>query len=94
MTKFIYLIIDIESFEQKCVILRGLLQSYQPKQYMVTIGIDQSLSNSTMYSHRCMENIKKLYTSAGKCDNQQQYKDNLEAAVLSTHDRFTENSPV
>ena len=46
---------------------------------MVTIVIDQSLSNSAMYEHRCLENIKKLYKSDSKCDNQQQYKAILEA---------------
>ena len=38
---------------------------------MFTIVVDQSLSNSTMYKHRFIENIKELYTSAGKCDYQQ-----------------------
>ena len=39
---------------------------------MVTIGFDQSLSNSAMYEHICLENIKKLYKSSGKFDDQQQ----------------------
>ena len=43
------------------------------KKYMVTIGIDQSLINSVLYGHRCLENIKKLYKYYGKCDYQQQY---------------------
>ena len=55
LTKFIDLIIEIESFEKKCVILKGLLQSDQLKQYMVNIGIDQSLSNCAMYENRCLE---------------------------------------
>ena len=38
---------------------------------MVTIGVDQSLSNSTIYEHRCLENIKKLYKSVRKFDDQQ-----------------------
>ena len=41
---------------------------------MVNIVMDQSLSNSAIYKHRCLENIMKLYTSDGKYDNQQQYK--------------------
>ena len=40
-TKVICLIIDIESFEQQCVIIQGLLQSDRLKQHMVNIGIDQ-----------------------------------------------------
>ena len=68
------LVLDIESFEQYCVIIKGLLQSDWLKQQMVIIGIYQSLSNFAMYEHRCLENIKKLYTSAGKYDSQLQFK--------------------
>ena len=52
-TKVIDLILEIHSFEQKFVIIKGLLCSERPKQHMVTIGVDQSLSNSSMYEHRC-----------------------------------------
>ena len=38
---------------------------------MVIIGVDQSLSNSALYEHRCLENIQKIYKSDGKCDDQQ-----------------------
>ena len=31
---------------------------------MVTIGVEQYLSNSAMYENRCMENINKLYKYA------------------------------
>ena len=41
LTKFIGSILDIESFEQKCVIMKGLLQLDWIKQRMATIGIDQ-----------------------------------------------------
>ena len=41
--------------------------------HMVAIGLDQSLSNNALYEHRCLENIKKLYKSYEKCDNQQKY---------------------
>ena len=74
LNKVIYLIIGIESFEQQCVIIKGLLHSDQLKQHMVTIGIDKVLSNCAMYEHICMENIKKLYTYAGICDNKLQFK--------------------
>ena len=46
---------------------------------MVTIGIDQSLSNNSMYEHICLESIKKLYTSAGEFDDQQQFKAIIES---------------
>ena len=55
-------IIYIDSFEQKFVILKGLLQSELPKQHMVVIGVDQSLSNRALYKHRCLENIR-IYTN-------------------------------
>ena len=38
-------------------------------------------------------NIKKLYQHAGKCDNQQQFKDIVEAAMVSSPEGFTNNSP-
>ena len=37
------------------------------------------LINSEVYEHRLLENIKKLYKSARKCDNQKQYKAIIEA---------------
>ena len=61
---------------------------------MVTIGIDRSLGNSATYKHICMENIKKLYTSAGRFDDKQQYKTIIEAAMLSTTEGFTDNNPM
>ena len=93
-TKIINFIIEIKSFEKHFVVLKGLLWSDIVKQHIVTIGIDQLLSNKAMYKHRYLENIKKLYTSAGKYDDQKQYKDILEADMVSTNDRFTYNSPM
>ena len=61
---------------------------------MVTIGVDQSLSNSTMYEHRCLGNIKQLYKYSGKCDDQKQYKAIIEVAMVSTHEVFTHNSSI
>ena len=65
-------ILNIDSFDNQCVIIKGLLQSEQPKQHMVIIGMDQSLSKSALYKHRCLEIIKILYKLAGKCDDKQQ----------------------
>ena len=59
---------------------------------MVTIGVELLLSNSAMYKHRCLENIKKLCKSSGKCDNQQKYKAIIEAEIFSTPQIFTDNS--
>ena len=40
-----------------------------------------------------MNNIKKIYQHAGKCDNQQNLKDIIYAAILSTPEGVTDNSP-
>ena len=61
---------------------------------MVTIGKDQSLSNSDLYRNRRLENIKKLYKSSGKYDYQQQYKAIVEAAMTSTTKKLTNNSSI
>ena len=43
--------------------------------------------------HICIQNIKKLYKHSGKCDDQQQFKDILEDAIVYTPEGFTNNSP-
>ena len=40
-----------------------------------------------------MNNIKKIYLHAGKCDDQQNLKDIIDAAILSTPEGVTDNSP-
>ena len=57
-TKLIGTILDIDSFDQQCVIIKGLLQSEQLKQHMVIIVVDQSLINSALYEHIFLEDIK------------------------------------
>ena len=52
------------------------------KDHMKNIGIDQSWSNNDLFEHKCLQNIKKLYKHAVKCDNQQQFKDILEATMI------------
>ena len=74
--------------------LEGVLQSPRLKDHVETIGIDQSLSNNALYEHKCLQNIKKLYKHAGKCDDQQQFKDILETDMVSTPEGFTDNSPI
>ena len=53
-TKVIYLILEIQSFYQKCVIIKGLLNSEQMYQQMVTVGADQSSITSAIYEHICL----------------------------------------
>ena len=71
-----------------------MLQSPLLKDHVQTIGIDQYLSNNAIYEHKCLENIKKLYKQAGKCDGQQKFKDILEADMVSTPEGFIDNSPI
>ena len=84
MTKVIDSVLSIDTFEQKCVVLKGMLQSTRLKYHVHTIGIYQSLSNNAIYEHKCLENTKTLYKQAGKCDYQGKFKDILEAAIVST----------
>ena len=51
MTKVIDYVLSIDKFEQKCVFLKGMLQSPSLKDHMKTIGINQSLSNSAHFEH-------------------------------------------
>ena len=51
---------------------------------MKTIGIDQSLCIRFSFEHKCLNNIKKIYQHAGKCDDQQNIKDVLDAVMVST----------
>ena len=61
---------------------------------MVTIGVYQSLSNSAIYEHKCLENIKKFYKYDGNCKDQQQYNNIIEAAMIYTPEGFADNSPI
>ena len=40
-----------------------------------------------------MKNIKKIYQHVGKCDAQQNLKDIIDAAILSTPEGVTDHSP-
>ena len=60
MTKLVDSVLSIDAFEQQCFVLKGILQSPRLKDYVQTIGIDQSLSNNALYEHKYLENIKKL----------------------------------
>ena len=71
-----------------------MLQSPCLKYHVNNIGIDQSLSNSALYEHKCLQNVKKLYKYAGKYDNQKQLKDIIEVSTVSTPQLFTDNSPI
>ena len=62
LTKVIYYIISIDTFEQQCVVLEGMLKSPRLKYHVQTIGIYQSLRKNALYEHKFLENIKN-YTN-------------------------------
>ena len=71
-----------------------MLQSLRLKDHMETIEIDQSLRKRTLFEDICLININKLYQHAGRCNNQQQFKIILEAAIVSAIEGFTNNSTI
>ena len=70
-----------------------MLQSSRLEDHMKNIGICQSSFTRSSFEQRCMNNIKKIYQHAVKCDDQQNLKDIIEAAILSTTHGFKDNSP-
>ena len=60
MTNVVDSVIYIDTFEQQCVLLKGILQSPQLKYHIQTIGIHPSLSNNAIYEHKCLENNKNI----------------------------------
>ena len=74
--------------------LKGMLQSPCLKYHLQTIDINQSSSRNALYEHKSLENIKKLYKHASKCDDQKKFKDILEDAMFPTHEVFTNYSPI
>ena len=70
-----------------------MLQSSRLEDHMKTIGVDQSSLTRYSFEHSCMNNIKKIYQHAGKCDDQQNLKDIIDTAILSTPEGVTDNSP-
>ena len=60
---------------------------------MKTIGIDQSLCNRSSFEHKCLNNTKNIYQNAGKCDYKQNLKDIIDAAMVSTTEEITDDSP-
>ena len=70
-----------------------MLQSSRLEDHMKTICIDQSLCISYYFEHKYMNNIKKIYQHASKCDDQQNLKDVLDASVVSNPEVVTDNIP-
>ena len=87
-------VITIDTFEQQCVVLKGMLQSARLKDHVHTFVIDQYLRNNAIHEHKCLENIKTLYKQAGKCDDQKQFKDILQGAMVYTPELLNYNSHI
>ena len=60
-----------------------MLQSSRLEDHMKTIGIDQSSFTRSSFEHIYMNNTKQIYQHAGKCDDQQNLKNIIDAAILS-----------
>ena len=84
MNKAIDSTLSINIFEQKCVVIKGMLQSPRLEYHMKTIGIDQSLSNSSSFEHQFLNNIKYIYEPACKFYDQQILENILDAAMVYT----------
>ena len=41
-----------------------------------------------------LKTLKKLYRQSGKCEDQKQFKDIIESAMVSTPEIFNDNSPI
>ena len=93
-TNVIDSVLLIDTFEKKCVVIKCMLQPLRLKDNVKTIGIEQSLRKNYIYEHKFLQNIKNVYKHAGKCDDQQQFKDIIEAAMVSIPEGFTNNSPI
>ena len=83
----------MDTSEQQLVVIKCMLQSSRLEDHMKTIGIDQLLFKISSFEHKCMSSIKKIYQHAGKCDNQQNLKDILDADVVLTPEGVTDKSP-
>ena len=91
LNKAIDSILSIDTFEQQFVVIKFMLQSSRLEDHMKTIGIEKSSFTRPSFEKRFMNNIKKIYQHAGKCNAQQNLKDVLEAAILSTPEGFIDN---
>ena len=70
-----------------------MLQSSRLEDHMKTIFIVQSLYTRYSFEKNCINNIIYIYQHAGKCDDQQNLKDILDADMVSDPDGVIDNSP-
>ena len=60
---------------------------------MNNIGIELLSFTRSYFEHIYMNNINKIYQHAGKCDDQQNLKDMIDAAILSNPEGVTDDIP-
>ena len=60
MTKVVYSVLSIDTFEQQCVVLKDVSQSPGLKDHSQIIGIDQYLSNNDIFEQKYLRNTKKI----------------------------------
>ena len=94
MNKDIYFILSIEKFKQQYVLSKGMLKSPHLEDHMKNIGFDQSLYYRSSFEHKCLNNIKKMYQHAGKCDDQENIRDIIYADMLYTPEDVTDDSTI
>ena len=70
-----------------------MIQSPHIEYHIKTIGIDQSLCNRSSFEQTYLNNIKKIYQHAGKCDDQQDLKDIIDAAMVYAPKEVTDGIP-
>ena len=72
--------------------IEGVLQSPRLENYIMAIGDEQSLCNMYSYEQKCLNNIRNIYQHADKCDDQQNLKDIIYAAMVNTPEKITDDS--
>ena len=60
---------------------------------MKNIRIYQSLCTRSSFEQKCLNNTKNIYQHAGKCDDQQNLKNIVDAAMVLTTEGVTDNIP-
>ena len=87
MNKYIDSILSINTYELQCIVIKGMLKSPRLEYHMKTIGIDQSLVNRPSIEHKFLNNIKKIYQHAVKCDDQKNLKYIIDYAMVILHSK-------
>ena len=65
MTNVINCILLIDTFEQQCVRIKGMLHPPGLKDHMKTIAIKQSLRNSARFEHMCLQKPRNYTNMLG-----------------------------